>query len=266
MLTDDTTCFFDTTMEECLLWGHPDPASVRPETVRSALELAGLHKAYFEDFEEARKHRSKPGQTKPACSCFTQRFTDGGSGGGDEAAAAAVANATTTTTDGPPTQSPSSLPLELSAAAPAPAPAQAMIVATPVTAAVESNRQQQQQQQAQKPTIPHPHHASSFRDPHLRHARHTRTTKRQSTQHHHVRCRFKVGKNARHMRVVDRAFMMIARAFLADVDVIVLNRTEMVFSDEQRRRLYGSLRQCMCVASSWLCCWSVKVVPHSHAA
>ena len=55
------------------------------------------------------------------------------------------------------------------------------------------------------------------------------------------RCRFKVGKDAQHVRVVDRAFMTVARAFLADVDVIVLNRTEMVVSDEQRRRwLNGS--------------------------
>ena len=117
-----------------------------------------------------------------------------------------------------------------------------MMETGPVTTSVESD--QRRREGRQKP----PARGFSFRDlSHLGLARHTHATKGQSKQRQqHVRCRFKVGKNAQHVRVVDRAFMMVARAFLADVDVIVLNRTEMVFSDEQRRRLYGSLRQCMC--------------------
>ena len=39
-----------------------------------------------------------------------------------------------------------------------------------------------------------------------------------------------VGKQGRKIRVVDRAAMTIARALLSGVDLIVMNRTEAVFS------------------------------------
>lgn len=49
-------------------------------------------------------------------------------------------------------------------------------------------------------------------------------------EQHFARLDTPVGKEGRNIRVVDRASMMIARAMLADVDIIVMNRTEAVFN------------------------------------
>ena len=49
-------------------------------------------------------------------------------------------------------------------------------------------------------------------------------------EQHFTRLDYPVGKQGRNIRVVDRASMMIARAMLADVDIIVINRTEAVFN------------------------------------
>ena len=134
MLTSNDTQFFDHTVEECLLWGNPNPEDVPEKAIKAACKLSGLADSYVDDFEEARKHRML------RCSCFDED------------------------------------------------------------------------------------------DPH-------RPGRRR------LRCRFKVGKGGRHIRVVDRAAMAVARAMLADVDMIVINRTESTMCHERTQLTYKSLRR-----------------------
>ena len=168
--------------------------AVKPETVRSALELAGLHGGYFEEFAEARNCRSTPG-LHDGCPCLRQRRRgDQLFGGGLVSGDHDMNNTRRGNDDGG---------------------------------------------------------GDGHNDKHggiggvgaFAALRRRNSFKLDQPQMAQRRCRFKVGKDAQHVRVVDRAFMTVARAFLADVDVIVLNRTEMVFSDDQRARLYGSLRK-----------------------
>ena len=56
-----------------------------------------------------------------------------------------------------------------------------------------------------------------------------------------TRCRFKAGKSGQHLRVVDRASLTLARAYLSDVDMMVLNRTLSAFSAKKLPNILGGL-------------------------
>jgi hypothetical protein len=133
MLTENYNLFFNKTLEDCLLWGHPNAASVKDSTVLSACRLAGLDLKYTQEFKEARNHR------KHDCACLKED------------------------------------------------------------------------------------------DPHR-------------PGHKKVQCKFKVGKGGSKLRVVVRCSVLIARAMIADVDVLVMNRAEGAFSDDKRLELFANLK------------------------
>jgi len=133
MLTENYNLLFNKTLEDSLLWGNPNAATITEETVLSACRIAGLDERFTKDFKEARSHR------KSECSCLKED------------------------------------------------------------------------------------------DPHR-------------PGHKRVMCRFKVGKNGQKLRVVVRASVMIARALLADVDILILNRAEGAFGDAKRNEIYANLQ------------------------
>eukprot|EP00617_Octactis_speculum_P008475 CAMPEP_0185792056 /NCGR_PEP_ID=MMETSP1174-20130828/158715_1 /TAXON_ID=35687 /ORGANISM="Dictyocha speculum, Strain CCMP1381" /LENGTH=396 /DNA_ID=CAMNT_0028487073 /DNA_START=837 /DNA_END=2027 /DNA_ORIENTATION=+ len=53
---------------------------------------------------------------------------------------------------------------------------------------------------------------------------------------------YHTGKKGKALRAVQRASVVFARAMLADVDMIVVNRAEAVFNHEQRAAIYAGLR------------------------